>query len=348
MTSKKEPTAGTRGLTTEQNKELTSESLSDNCAQSNYERQLPKKLREQLSSCPAEGTGVHSWLFRTALRLHQRVPEGEIIEILKAHLSCRRPEREIIDAVENSGRVVRGEMPHNRNPGPSVDYEMVHRIVVGCAVRLKDLRAISPVDLRTEGPKSEDILDKLFPGNPLLCVGKSKGVFWTKPRDVWRGRESGMQFMVPNAMASLKGKTKEGRDSVRCLANTGERQFLVVEFDIAEAGDWKPYVKEWQARAISTFDAQAALLVHLATKDVPRFRLTMAVNSGKKSLHGWFHCQGIPGEQTRAFMARATRIGADPATWTKCQLVRMPGGTRDDGSAQRVEYFNPGKQEGTK
>jgi len=28
--------------------------------------------------------------------------------------------------------------------------------------------------------------------------------------------------------------------------------------------------------------------------------------------------------------------------------VRMPGGTRDDGSAQRVEYFNPGKREGTK
>jgi len=157
-----------------------------------------------------------------------------------------------------------------------------------------------------------------------------------------------MQFIVPNAMASLKGKTKEGKDSVRCLDNTGERQFLVIEFDIAEAGNWGPYVKEWQARGISTFDAQAALLVHLATKDAPRFRLTMAVNSGKRSLHGWFCCQGIPEEQTRAFMARAVRIGADPATWTKCQLVRMPGGTRDDGSRQWVEYFNPGKQEGPK
>ena len=157
-----------------------------------------------------------------------------------------------------------------------------------------------------------------------------------------------MQFIVPNVMASLKGKTKEGKDSVGCLDNTGERQFLVIEFDIAAAGYWRPYMKEWQARGISTFDAQAALLVYLATKDVPRFRLTMAVNSGKRSLHGWFRCQGIPEEQTRAFMARAVRIGADPATWTKCQLVRMPGGTRDDGSRQRVEYFNPGKQEGVK
>jgi len=102
--TKREPTAGTRGLTTEQNKELTSESLSDNCAQSNYERQLPKKLREQLSSCPAEGNGVHFWLFRTALRLHGRFTEDEIVQILKAHLSCRRPEREIIEAVTNSAK----------------------------------------------------------------------------------------------------------------------------------------------------------------------------------------------------------------------------------------------------
>ena len=150
-----------------------------------------------------------------------------------------------------------------------------------------------------------------------------------------------MQFIVPNVMASLKGKTKEGKDSVRCLDNTGERQFLVIEFDIAAAGYWRPYMKEWQARGISTFDAQAALLVYLATKDVPRFRLTMAVNSGKRSLHGWFRCQGISEEQTRAFITRAIRIGADPATWTKCQLVRMPGGTRDNGARQQVHYFNP-------
>jgi hypothetical protein len=303
---------------------------------------LPEKLREQLNSCPAEGNGIHSWLFRTALRLHERFAEDEIVEILKTHLTCRRPEREILESVTNSGKVARGEMPNNRNPWPGVDYEMVYDIVVRCPVRLEDLRTISPEDLRTDGPRTEDILDKLFPGNPFLCFGRSPGVFWTKPREFWRGKESGMQFIVPNAMASLEGKTKEGKNSVRCLDNTGERQFLVIEFDIAEAGDWGPHMKGWQARGISTFDAQAALLVHLATKDLPRFPLTMAVNSGKRSLHGWFRCQGLPEEQTQAFMERAVRLGADAATWIKCQLVRMPGGTRDDGSHQGVEYFNPG------
>ena len=115
---------------------------------------MPKKLRAQLNSCLAEGNGVHSWLFRTALRLHERFTQDEVVQILKTHLSlpCRRPEREMIEAVTNSGRVVRGELPHNRNRWPSVDYEMVHKIVVDCSIRLKDLKAVSPKNLRTEGP----------------------------------------------------------------------------------------------------------------------------------------------------------------------------------------------------
>jgi hypothetical protein len=38
-------------------------------------------------------------------------------------------------------------------------------------------------------------------------------------------------------------------------------------------------------------------------------------------------------------MARAVRLGADKATWARCQLVRIPDGTRDNGNRQRVHYF---------
>lgn len=65
---------------------------------------LPAKIRKRINACPKEGQGVHSWLFNTALSLHEDFPESQITEILKAHLSCRRPEREIIDAVENSAK----------------------------------------------------------------------------------------------------------------------------------------------------------------------------------------------------------------------------------------------------
>jgi hypothetical protein len=302
---------------------------------------LPKELRWQLERCPAEGTGVHAWLFRTALRLQGWFEEGEIVEILKARLSCRRPERELIDAVENSGRVVRGAVPQNRNQWPSVDYEMVHKIVVNCTIRLKDLRAISPEDLRPEGPRTEEILDVLFPEDPLLCAGRSLGVFWTKPRQFWRGRSSDLQFIVPNPMIKRKGLKRDGKESQRCLDNTGSRRHLVIEFDITESGDWAPYVADWRNKGITPDDANVALLLELAARGLPRLPLGLAVHSGGKSAHSWFPCSGLTDEQLRPFMARAVRLGADKATWTKCQFVRMPDGMRDNGKRQQVHYFAP-------
>jgi hypothetical protein len=311
---------------------------------------LPNSVQKRLKNCPQPGLGINPWCFKTARSLVEYFEDEDVIAILEAYVTDAGRERDISRAVSAARGYANGQTRSSESwrLRPVADYALTHSIVIDSAANLNSLRAASPVPIGNDELTAEAVVDVLFPGNPLLCMAKKKNLFWTKPRELWRGRELGMQFIVPNAMASLQGKTKEGKNSSRCLDNTGERQFLVIEFDITEAGDWEPYVKEWQARGISTFDAQAALLVHLATKDVPRFRLTMAVHSGKKSLHGWFRCQGIPEEQTRAFMARAIRIGADPATWTKCQLVRMPGGTRDDGSAQRVEYFNPGKQEGIK
>ena len=54
----------------------------------------------------------------------------------------------------------------------------------------------------------------------------------------------------------------------------------------------------------------------------------MAVYSGNKSLHGWFFCQGEPEEKLNRFMRVAVNLGADTATWTKSQFVRMPDGTQ--------------------
>ena len=43
----------------------------------------------------------------------------------------------------------------------------------------------------------------------------------------------------------------------------------------------------------------------------------------------------------KEFMGDAVSLGADKATWTKCQFVRMPGGKRDNGANQAIIYFNP-------
>ena len=121
-------------------------------------------------------------------------------------------------------------------------------------------------------------------------------------------------------MTAPYGQTKSGgKRSMRCLDNTGPRRFLIVEFDDG------------------TFDKHSALLWHLG-KFAP---LVMCVHSGGKSLHGWFFVADEPEPTIEKFFRYAVSLGADPATWTRCQLVRMPDGQRENGNRQRVIYFKP-------
>jgi hypothetical protein len=303
---------------------------------------LPKQVLEVLNNCPREGNGVHSWLFKTALQLHRYFSEAKIFELLMENLSCQRPEREIGEAIANAGRYARGEMTVGRqNLWPTVDYTLVHKIAVECPVRFDDLGSISPTDLSTKEPRTEELLDAMFPGNPLLCFGSAVNSCLTKPREWWRGRESDFQFIVPNPMTKEVELKTDGKGSQRCLDNTGSRRFLVIEFDITDGGAWGPYVQNWKNAGITKIDANIALLIELATKGLPRLPLALAVHSGGKSMHGWFSCGGISDEQLRPFMRRAVRLGADKATWTRCQFVRMPDGTRNNGNRQRVHYFAP-------
>jgi hypothetical protein len=83
-------------------------------------------------------------------------------------------------------------------------------------------------------------------------------------------------------------------------------------------------------------DDHAALLIHLGGY-AP---LVCAVHSGGKSLHGWFYVRGQLDEKMLRFFRYAVSLGADPATWTRSQFVRMPDGVRDDGKRQTVFFLN--------
>src|SRR6185503_8496261 len=41
------------------------------------------------------------------------------------------------------------------------------------------------------------------------------------------------------------------------------------------------------------------------------------------------------------FMEFAVSLGADRATWCRCQLVRVPAARRPNGNEQTVLFFNP-------
>ncbi len=178
---------------------------------------------------------------------------------------------------------------------------------------LYDLWERSPVQPPL-GRQPSEWFGKMLGTNAFVCVaGDSPTTAKTARFREWQegGWPDELALVVANPMRSRVGLTQDGRTSPRCLGNVGERRWVVLEFDQGDA------------------DEQAAL--HWALTTVAERHgwpvLRLAVHSGGKSLHGWYG----PVESEDAalsLMQAATSLGADPATWNKCQLVRAPGGTR--------------------
>jgi hypothetical protein len=295
--------------------------LSSDVSHANWGR-LPQWAADIVANPPRTGEGFHNWLFRAARGLWKcGRRENDIHEFLQsAAASCGRhvSEREILDALRHSQINAFQLTRAHDAPWPGVNHEQREAIITA-GNRLVDLRETSPVRFEDTVGHTEQIIDALFPGNPLLCCAATKATAWTAERQAWRGRMNELQFIVPNPMAAVTGLNQSGEVSNRCLANTGSRRFLIVEFDTG------------------TLDEHAALLRHLA-EWVP---LALTVFSGSKSLHGWFYSAGVPEERVNRFFRYAMSLGADRATWTRCQLVRMPDGTRDNQRQQTVYFFNP-------
>jgi hypothetical protein len=288
-------------------------------------RELPEFLRELLTSPPRAGEGVHNWLFRVARHLHAHLPAVEIVALLESRVQdCGRhvSRKEITDAVQSS--LASAWQPcDNSAPVKAVSkWPDVNKEQRAAILRdnggLVDLWELSPVRIEDNDPRTEVIIDRLFPGNPLLCCGESNSIFDTKPRDDWHGQISALALIVPSPMSAVTGLTQKGEESKHSLNNTGARRFLVVEFDIG------------------TTDEHAALLIHLA-EYAP---LVCAVHSGGKSLHGWFYVHRQPEAKVQKFFRYAVSLGADKQLWCKSQFCRMPDGTRDNGKRQTVYFLN--------
>jgi hypothetical protein len=287
--------------------------------------QFPAFLEEMLESPPHAGEGVHDWLFRVARQLHAHLPAGEIVSLLENRVAtCGRfvPRNEIVAAVQNS--LACAWQPGNQTKSicaapkwPSVNQEQ-REAVIASGFGLVDLWELSNPRIEDDKAHTEGIIDRLFPGDPLLCCGRSKTDFDNKPREDWRGELSTLQFLVPSPMSAIAGRTKDGRESKHAVSNTGPRRFLVCEFDQGDV------------------DEQAALLLHLGGFAA----LVCALHSGGKSLQGWFFVHGQPEEKVVRFFRYAVSLGADPKMWGPSQFCRIPDGLRADDSRQRVFFLN--------
>lgn len=288
-------------------------------------RRLPEFLRDMLGAPPSAGQGVHNWLFKTARQLHAHLPANEIIALLETRVAnCGRyvPRNEIVSAVQSSLPCAWQSRSNNAPVHSPPKWPALNKEQRAAITRdgggLADLWEASRIRIESNESKTEAIIDALFPGNPLLCCGRSSQDFDTRPRKSWRGELAQLALIVPSPMLAVTGKTKEGHESKHTLANTGTRRFLICEFDSGNT------------------DEHAALILHLGTI-AP---LVCALHSGGKSLHSWFYVQGQPEDTVLKFFRYAVSLGADQATWTRSQFVRMPDGTRDNGRQQTVYFLN--------
>lgn len=299
-----------------------------------------------LDSCPVAGDGVNRWLFIAGKKLHRLKIQPSIIEELleEATADCGRELKpdEIPRAVRNSAPGAKSDGSWRRK-WPERNLDQIEAIGLN-GMRLSELEQHSPVQLSPSENHAEEIVDHLFPADSLICAGSTVRLFLTRPREAWRGFLARQQFVVPSPMSKLKGVTQEGKLSSRSEDNVGPRHHLVVEFDFKEKDangrdtPTGPMLRRLAEQNVTIADLCAALHAELA-KLRP---LALVVHSGGKSAHGWYPCAGMDEAALHRFMRYAVSIGADAATWTRVQLVRMPDGVRrNNGKRQRVLYFNP-------
>ena len=236
--------------------------------------------------------------------LYRRFKAGEVERAIRKLYgkTCKTTEKKI-------------KQPHF----PAFDQGARDQAILASPIKsLKELQARSE-PIPVEGV-IDHVLDRLYPGNPLLCFG---GVnirdFGTVPRKSVRGELGYCSLIVPSPMSSPLGQRADGSGlSAHTNDNTGPRCFIVVESDDR-----------------SNMDDQAAILYHLGDF-AP---LVCAVFSGNKSLHGWFDVRGVPEWQVRRFFAYAVKLGADPQMWKPSQFTRLPGGWRADKEARQEAYY---------
>lgn len=324
---------------------------------------LPDWLIEKLANPPQAGAGVHAWLFSCARQLHAHM-SGDAIEavLTTAVAKCERrvPRREIRDAVDNSnavawqrkdfsGGLTSPVQPSNPNTSRAMGGHSRAQVLAAensrwpnvndatrrCMIAASAADGVAGLhDLWERSPQrlddahdwgADDWLAWLFPGAQWLCLAEDHpATARSRPPARWTfGPAELCGLVVPSPMMGPGGIGLDGKRTHRCLDNTGPRRWLVIEFDSG------------------SIDQQAALHWHLRACSLamkwPQLRLS--VHSAGKSLHGWYGPCESDERQARELMEYAAILGADaPAGWNRCQLMRLPGGSRKVASVEPTSW----------
>jgi hypothetical protein len=287
-----------------------------------------QKTADRLAAAPQAGS-THKWLAQVASGVSHALTPAKCGEFLRrccdVHVAHRRvPDREIEAAVEfayetgGQSSDVRGQVNYGRRAieWPEANAEVIGRV----------LATVEPVfdGATSTGLSPANVLPLLFRPGELVCTGAESEHAVVRPVEAAVADADTLQFICLNPMRGSMAMNHSGRPSARCQNNVMLRRYLVAEFDDAALG------KRGQAQ--------------LATALAEKAPLVMAVDSGGKSVHAWFHVEGMERRDQARFFVVACLLGADATRWDICGWLRMPGGTRvkADGSRarQRILYFD--------
>src|SRR5207248_2430224 len=121
--------------------------------------------------------GLNLWLYKVARVLHPYRSSAEILQLLAA-VTAGEPLKpgELERAVERSRATAwQPGQPTAARPAsawPKLNTEQRAAIIRGGG-GLADLWEASPVRMEDNAAHTEAIIDALFPGDPLLCIGQS-------------------------------------------------------------------------------------------------------------------------------------------------------------------------------
>ena len=298
-----------------------------------YPHRTMNNLTLSISPCPDSGEGVHKWIYHVCCVF---LDAGNSVEDAEAYCEEHATRALQINEVQNAYSSIQktGIIKRNNWEKPQPEYiDFVKRTANGglyqSLINRLTLTRAEEIDcfgaLKLLFPENFGYLDEPSEqarayklGWSLICCGASQSDFRTAPLMFFKDKCEALQFIVPSPMSSIWGVSQGGKKSHHTLDNTGPRKYLVVEFDKGEHADH-------------------AAFLHNLHRTIP---ITMVVHSGNKSLHGWFHVEGVPETKQVGFFNEATKLGADTATWNKSLFVRMPDGKRDNGKRQSILYFN--------
>lgn len=273
---------------------------------------------------PPPENGLHTWLLQAAWHCRKTgVSADDAAARLTGYdgqLRRRFQAGEVADAVAKAygARPAEASRPYSRLPFiPPWNAAETARLHHSLRATTADLTALS-ADREPKSYHPRTLLEKLFPDpDGLICIGESAFRFKTaRLRDHRHYREK--QLIVPAYMTAEYGKTAAGKRSMHAKSNTGPPRYIVCDFD-------EPPPEQ-----------QPSIILHLMAFRRP----AIVLSSGGKSLHAWFPVTDPAGD--RLFWTLCIALGADPALQRNpSQFVRLPNGTRDNGTRQTLLYFDP-------